>query len=621
MKLRKYQQEAVNAVISHIKKSTLSCCIKLPTASGKSVIYSELVHSIVKLSGKKVLGLVPTKELLLQNKEKLTRNGEKVSVFSASLGKKCTINDIVIGTPKSINNAIKKDPAKFGKAYSAVIIDEAQDTSPTMRNILKSMREHNPNLRVIGMTATPYRTNMGYIYKHHYKTGSPPNASIYSGDNPGLLPLYDTLVYDVTENELIENGYITPPIFGDIENLHYETSELKLKSNGKFDQNELDKVFKGKGRLTSEIVADFVSKSTGRKAVLVFASSIEHATEIRESLPYDNSDIVTGKTPKAEREEMIKSFLNGEIRYLINVGILTTGFDFPALDTVAILRATESPALLLQMVGRAVRLAPHKVEGLILDYGENLERHCANDDIFSPIIKARGGGTKGQLIDVICPDCSHTNQFTLNEKFEEMPYNEQGNLIAPDGAEILHSETETPIAVHYGQRCKGVSLTPRALVKCNHRWNSKECPSCGAHNSLSARNCTECLAELIDPNEKLTLDAPNANNPADWHEYHAKDCIINPKSATGSSRIDWHCVGDNGRTISTFINPFADNRFYAMSSNKQLNIITDNCEKLINANVKRTSLAQSVKASQKPQFFALDIKLKFRKKGDFYEIK
>ncbi len=494
--LRDYQQASVDAVINHIRKHTTSCLLDLATGAGKSLVAANIAMQIERISGKKTLVLAPSKELIEQNFEKYVSYGNHASFFSASVGIKSTRHNVVFGTPQTVINSIES----FCTGFAAVIIDESHQTSKTMRQIVGKMREANPNLRVIGMTATPYRLNDGYIYQLGLDGQPMPSDKLTS--NPGKLAFFARLVYRVSTRELIERGYLTAPEFYTA-GVHYSGGALELNSRGQFDEAEVAATFEGQGRLTSEIVADAISRALPGFGVLFFAASINHAHEICESLPADQTELVTGETKKADRARILKALKAGELRYLVNVAVFTTGFDAPNVGTVAILRATESPGLLLQIIGRGLRLCDGKDKVMVLDYAENLERHAPSGDVFDPEVRAKTSNT-GDKLDVCCPECGHVNQFGGKPNDDNFVIDANGYFVGTLGDRIIN-EIGQPIAAHMGQRCGGMRETAHDVIRCGFRWNWRECPECAGENSLSARECIHCGQELIDPNEKLSL--------------------------------------------------------------------------------------------------------------------
>jgi DNA repair protein RadD len=496
MKLRPYQSHAHDAAIDWIKKCTSPCVLELPTGSGKSLIVAEIANTLHKVSGgKHILCLVPSKELLEQNAEKYRDTGNECSLFSASVGETCLKHPVVFGTPVSVKNKIHR----FGAKFCAVVLDEAHRITPTVKSIIESLVQHNPNLRVIGLSATPYRLGDGYIYRMDEHGNA-------HGEERAKKPYFNARVFTVYARDLIQQGYLTQPIIGAINSGHYDTLDMQLNSMGNFAKADVDKAYHGQGRLTSAIVGDIVSQAVDRQGIMIFAATVQHAHEVLESLPQGLSCIVTGKTPKKEREEILRKFKARKLKYLVNVSVLTTGFDAPHVDLIAILRATESVSLLQQIIGRGLRIDDNKDDCLILDYAENIDRHCPDGDIFNPEIEASIDYVAGEAIKAQCPKCKAHNEFApvINEAKHEVDVN--GYFIDLEGIRL---ETEFgEMSAHHGRRCYGevFNKTIKKLVRCSYRWTFKPCVHCEAENDIAARYCCECKGELIDPNKKLIAD-------------------------------------------------------------------------------------------------------------------
>ena len=316
-----------------------------------------------------------------------------------------------------------------------------------------------------------------------------------------LFYYFQKLVYKITAPYLIEQGYLTPSKIGQTGAGNYETKHMKLNAQGKFNKEDVDRAYHGQGRKTSGIVADVVAQSKYRRGVMFFAATIQHANEILESLPKELSALVTGETPKAERQSILNRFKAKKIKYLVNVAVLTTGFDAEHVDVIALLRATESVGLLMQIIGRGLRLCNNKENCLILDYAENIERHAPDGDIFNPQVLAKGGNKESTILEIECPLCKGINMFSARENKEGLKYTKDGYF-----ADLTGAPLETPS--HYGRRCQVVHYSPQQPqgVQCNYRWNGKECPHCGEDNDIAARYCNKCKHEIIDPNEKLRLE-------------------------------------------------------------------------------------------------------------------
>jgi len=493
--LRFYQQDAVSAGIAHMKKSIMPACMELATGAGKSLVVAALAKWVYETTGKRVLCLQPSKELTEQNHAKFLGYGNKASLYSASVGKKCLKYPVVYGTPGTVKNSINR----FGNQFGLIIIDEAHEITPTIKLIIESIKQHNPNVRVLGLTATPYRMNTGYIYQYDVD-GS------FIDESMAREPYFTNLLYRITAQELIALGFLTKIVTDTDHASGYDTDALKLNKLGKYDADQVDKVFVGRGRLTSEIVADIVSKSRNRRGVMIFAATVQHAKEIMESLDHANSAMVAGDVNmgKTEREKIIKAFQAMQFKYLVSVGALTTGFDAPHVDVIAILRSTESAGLFQQIIGRGLRLFDDKFDCLLLDYAKNIERFELQDDLFKPEIKARQGKKEGVPVEILCPDCGYTNMFGLRPDYYDSPRDAFGYAL--DLAGVLIETPEGPMPVHYGRRCTGLvkdMAQPGQFTRCGYRWTVKRCYECDAENDIAARYCTSCKAEIVDPNTKL----------------------------------------------------------------------------------------------------------------------
>lgn len=490
---RDYQEAAHQAVLAWWKKSIEPCIVEAATGSGKSVIVSLLAKSLHDLSGgKRVLCLAPSKELTEQNIERYRSFGFQCSPYSASIGKSLR-HQVIFATEGTFKSVAKR----LGHEFAGVIVDEAHRITNTLRKIIEDMREGNPKLRVCGLSATPYRLDMGFCFAKDMN-GSP------ISETKAKDPYFTQLVYCIGARELIERGYLTPPRVGDINAETYDTTGLELARNGQFTQSSLDRAFTGWGRKTSNIVADVVGQSRNRRGVMFFCATTKHAEEVMASLPPEISALVTGDTPMRDRAEIIKRFKAQKIKYLVNVSVLTTGFDAPHVDVIAILRHTESISLLQQIIGRGLRLAEGKKDALILDYAGNLEKHCPDGDLFAPEVRAPYQSEGSAFIECTCPECNAINHFAARKNPMELPINSMGYFTDLDGNEILDQVTQKPMPAHHGRRCR--NLLPAGGGKyqqCGYFWSCKFCPVCDHDNDITARYCKACGEELIDPAAKL----------------------------------------------------------------------------------------------------------------------
>ena len=496
--LRPYQQRLVDASVEHMARNLVPFCVEAATGAGKSHIIAEVARLIHERTGKRILCLAPSAELVMQNRAKFLATGNPASTFSASAGAKELRHPVVFGSPLTVKNKIRRFQKQGDEGYALVIIDEAHGITPTIRHIIERMREGNPNLRVMGLTATPYRLGSGYIYQEE------PDGRTW-GEDKARNPWFGKCVGRVGARELIDQDYLTPPVIGAINAEGYDTGGLALNSRGQFDAEAVDRAYHGHGRKTAAVVADVVRQAQDRRGVMFFAATVKHAQEVLASLPPGLSAMVTGETPAAERKKILAAFMARQVKYIVNVSVLTTGFDAPHVDVIAILRKTESVGLLQQIVGRGLRLFDGKDDCLVLDYTTNLADHCPDGDIFSPTIRAGKAPNVPGGVQAFCPECSYENDFTIRPEVADAGYriDEHGYCLDLEGEPV---QTEHgPMPAHFGRRCFGmVPGNERGKYdRCGYRWTGKDCPECGEKNDIAARYCSTCKAEIVDPNERL----------------------------------------------------------------------------------------------------------------------
>ena len=534
--LRPYQQEAVLAVITHAKKRLSPCLLELATGAGKSLIVAELAKFFAKVAPqKRVLCIAPSKELVEQNAEKYELTGNHASIFCAAAGKKCLRSQVIFASPQSALGTIEKI-ARMG--VSSIIIDEAHGITNTMRTLIDAVlnyeingKKANDKCRIVGMTATPYRMGTGYIYA----IDSTGESELHHDESKSIDPFFSKLLYKITAGELVNDEYLSQVRIGESDE-GYDTSELTTNNMGKFNAKSVEKVFSGNTK-TERIVNAIIDKSVDCMGVMIFAATISHAEEILSYLPSD-SKIVTGKLKKSERVNIIESFKAQVFKFIVNVDILTTGFDAPHVDHVAIMRATESASLFQQIIGRGLRLHGEKEYCLISDYAENIERHSLQSDIFTPDIQARKAKESGEYLTVICPACNAiSDKKRRNDPmYSGLQHDRFGNFLVAGTEQEVNGEyegvvlttqvldpsnkdefgdcgfKEIPVPAHYSRRCSNPEayIMSGKPIACTHRYSFKTCPDCLADNDIAARQCTQCKARLVDPNEKLTEKAGQA---------------------------------------------------------------------------------------------------------------
>lgn len=366
IKLRDYQVQAIEKV-----KWSMSLegndLLQLPTGAGKSIVIAELANYL----NTDVLVLQPTKEILEQNRAKLGLyvDNEDIGSYSASVNEK-VVRKYTFATIQSVY----KVPELF-KHIKLVVLDEAhllnpKDTGSMFQSFLRGMGKP----KVIGTTATPYRIFPTYFVSNDKKGGT----NLYQAnsikvltrvlDKKGGQRFWDRIVCKIDACELIEKGYLCPLKYVDKSTITQDLIPLN-KSRTDFDMEAYDKIV---AKVDQDIVALIKEAQLTHKHVLVFCNSISQSERLANYFPEARS--ISSKTKPKDREEIINGFKDGKYQTVFNVGVLTTGFDHPALDCIVLLRPTRSVALYYQMLGRGVRIAPGKTHCTVYDWTDTVKR-------------------------------------------------------------------------------------------------------------------------------------------------------------------------------------------------------------------------------------------------------
>lgn len=347
--LRPYQSESINLSVNFLNSdSNENALVILPTGSGKSVVIAKILEP---LDGKTIV-IQPSKEILEQNYEKFSNYG-KASIYSASAGEK-RIDKVTFCTIGSVIN--KKH---LFKGLKNILIDECHlvnSDAGMYSDFIKSF----PNAKVLGLTATPYRLET---------TSTGPQLTFLTRSTPRI---FDKVLYYVQNDVLFNAGYLAELEYYNFDVI--DRSKLQVNSSGTdFTQTSLRRYYKSID-MPSRIVKNALTILSKRKNLLIFCSLIEEAVGVQKRIP--GSAILTGETKKEERERILSKFKNGSIKCLINVGVLTTGFDYPALEAVLMARSTMSLSLYYQIVGRVMRIFTYadgtKKKGWFIDMGGNI---------------------------------------------------------------------------------------------------------------------------------------------------------------------------------------------------------------------------------------------------------
>jgi DNA repair protein RadD len=375
MRLRKYQNEAVETIYSAFENRENFTLIQAATGSGKTVIFCHLIRKILsECSYARIAVIAHRRELIMQARDKMLKvdPDADIGIACSSLEKKKTVDkNITIGTIQTLANQSKCAP------FNYIIIDEVhrlptKDKKSQMGSFLISMLEKNPGLKVLGVTATPYRMNHGYIYGDLCKT---PYANWFKKKN-----------FSIGIDDLQEQKFLCDYLYMVAEgSIGKELESVSLNSFGEYKTEDLEnKVIKHEHLQSA--VKTLESQALDRRSIVIFCVSILHAEKMKEV--FLDSGIYTesihSEMPIEARDRILEDFNQGKIRILTNVNVLTEGWDAPRTDCIMLCRPTLSAALYVQMVGRGLRTFEGKKDCMVLDLANCFQTHGS---VKFPVIK------------------------------------------------------------------------------------------------------------------------------------------------------------------------------------------------------------------------------------------
>lgn len=494
MELRPYQSEAVNAVYEHLRLRDDHPCVEIPTAGGKTPVMATICRDAVSLWNGRVLILAHVKELLEQALDKLriTAPDLPVGLYSASLKRRELNYPVTIAGIQSIyTKACDLGPVDL------IIVDEAHlippDGEGRYRQFISEAKAVNPRVRVIGLTATPFRMNSGTIC-------APEN-------------ILNHICFQIGVRELIAQGYLCPlrtkagVARADMSGLHTRA--------GEFIAGEVEDLM-DVDDLVQAACAEIIEYSADRRSVLIFSAGVRHGhhvVEVLRSLHGVECGWVDGQTPIRERDAIIDRFKAGGLKYLANCNVLTTGFDAPAVDCVALLRPTMSPGLFIQMVGRGFRLHPDKADCLVLDFGGNILRHGPVDDLR---IKEPGKGDGEapakecpQCHAIVhaaysnCPECGH--EFPPPEKSKHEAQATDAGILSDQVTHSAYEVTDVWYEVHHKRGDPDAPPSMRVYYQCGFATTFSEW-ICFEHTGYPRRKAEQWWVERSNEPVPATVE-------------------------------------------------------------------------------------------------------------------
>ena len=441
MELRPYQQAAINALMDCWRARPHAVpLIVAPTGSGKSLILSEICRLALSVKPQyRIFVVTHRKELIEQNSKELYGLLQiPIGIYSAGLGQK-TIRSV---TCAGVQSLFKK------KVYAdLVIVDEAHLIGPNddsmYQKLISNFQNENSRVKFCGLTATAFRMDQGLL----------------------VGKFFTEICFDIPVRNLIEDGFLCNLISKPRGNLDFSNVE---RSGFDYKQTALEEKM---SPLVPEHCREILALATGRKSILIFCSGVKHARDVAEYMQGlgESAQYVHGEMLAMQRDLIINGFKNGQTRILTNCDILTTGFNFPSLESITMLRATRSTGLYVQIVGRGMRTAEGKKDCLVLDFGGNISRHGPIDCIE---IKSKKGNDKVEIARAPtkeCPECGavvsirvlecscgylFSHASTVEPKATSAPILSQAEILDVDSvAKKVHNKEGKPPSLKIEYRC------------------------------------------------------------------------------------------------------------------------------------------------------------------------
>ncbi|PXW66928.1 DEAD/DEAH box helicase [Methylobacterium sp. B4] len=386
LRLREYQRAALDALDRHWDQGGGPGLVVLPTGAGKALVIAALIREwLDRAPNARICVLTHVRELVVQNHGELLAYwpGAPAGIFSAGLGRREARAQVAFCSIQSV-----RDRAELFGAIDLIVIDEAhlvpRSGETGYGRFLAAARAGNPDLKVAGFTATPYRLDSGRL-------------------DEGEGRVFERIVYESLVGDLIHQGYLAPLICKATA-LALDVSGVP-KRGGDYVPSALEAAV-NREWITRAAVEEMIGYGRERRAWLAFCAGVSHAGAVRDAIRAEGvvCETVTGEMGKRERDRIVRDFRAGKIRCLTSVGVLSTGFNVPEVDLIALLRPTQSAGLYVQQVGRALRRAPGKADAIVLDYAGLVRMHGPVDAVTARSV-ALGPAMAGMARAKPCPGC------------------------------------------------------------------------------------------------------------------------------------------------------------------------------------------------------------------------
>jgi len=391
MILRPYQEvaisDAINALDTH--KNTI---VVAPTGAGKTIMLSALIGKKHK-KGKRILVLQHRDELVAQNREKFLRVNPNISTSIVNGAIKEWGGDTIFSMVQTMsrkNNLINRPK------FDMIVVDESHHAAAdTYLKVINAVKKDNENVEVVGFTATPNR-----------------------GDGKGLRSVFTNCSHQIELTSLIREGFLVPPKAYVVDvGVTEALGEVRRKGND-FDMEEVAQIMNK--RVINERVVDEWTERAGDRKTVVFCSTIAHAQDLLDMfIEHDvNAEMVIGDTPREERRQILHDLEFGDVQVVVNVAVLTEGFDAPPVSCVVLTRPCSYKSTMVQMIGRGLRIIDPEIypdvvkkDCIVLDFGSSILTHGALDE--SANLDGKPKDPNAEAPEKKCPNCGFINPLNV----------------------------------------------------------------------------------------------------------------------------------------------------------------------------------------------------------------
>ncbi len=380
MLLRPYQEAAVSDACKALDKHG-NTIVVAPTGAGKTIMMSALIGRRFK-NGKKILVMQHRDELVNQNKSKFERINPYITTSIVNGAVKCWDGDAVFSMVQTIS---RDRNLRDRVVFDMIVIDESHHAAAdTYKKVINAVKKDNPNAEIVGFTATPNR-----------------------GDGKGLRSVFSNCSHQIEITTLIREGFLVAPRTYVIDCGVKDQLDKVTRKGNDFDMDEVEAIMNRKV-INQKVVEEWLNHAEDRKTV-VFCSTVTHAEDLLEEFLYEdiNAGIVTGDTPKPERAQILHDLAHGDVQVVVNVAVLTEGFDAPPVSCVVLTRPCSQKGTMVQMIGRGLRtIDPEefpdivKTDCVVLDFGTSVLTHGSLEDQVN-----LDDREKGEAPTKICVEC------------------------------------------------------------------------------------------------------------------------------------------------------------------------------------------------------------------------